>query len=367
VARDVKEFDMSRLGKVSALALAGCCGLVATPSSADPWRTPFQGASFNRPASDFHVAPNSAALVHTLWCGTGCGRRDGAENLNLTFSDFSYGVYSTVGGDGFGAAADTTCTVQGRKGEINELAGQTIPCNVKWRPSGGNWDGNFDDDSQMIVLDPPTGRMWEFWHAVVDADRTIVADHARLDHDPHGDVLEYHSSSDAHSVGSRSANLAYLAMLPLPRELAIYGRFTHALPLLLPVEDKGGSFVPPAFASDGDVYGVVDGIPTGTRFALRVTDADIDAWIEALPSCVSDAGRATYRQIAIAMRDYGMVVVDNAGSAHVQFADVTNPAVYNQWHSRGVWPPVACKYKKFPRDALDGLIREDRLVALSPP
>jgi hypothetical protein len=97
-----------------------------------------------------------------------------------------------------------------------------------------------------------------------------------------------------------------------------------------------------------------------------VSDADISAWLAGLPSCVSPVGKASLRVLAVALRDYGMMLTDHAGSAHVQLADVANPATRAAWAGLGLAAQTCGNGKEYPRDALDGLVTQGRLVALAP-
>src|SRR3954451_8996843 len=138
------------MNRTLAGALAGLAHLPAA-AAAHAYSTPFGAAApWNVPAARWAVDPDSDNLVRKLWCGTGCGRHDGAENLNLTTHDYSFPVYYT-------ADATGTCPVKVRRDWGSNLAGARVPCSPAWKPSTGrNWGGDSDVDAQMIVLDAAT-------------------------------------------------------------------------------------------------------------------------------------------------------------------------------------------------------------------
>src|SRR4051812_47777720 len=132
------------------LAGAAALGCLLAAPAAHAYTTPFgTTAPWNVPVAGMAVDPASATLVRQLWCGTGCGDRDGAENLNLTTADFSFPVYYVAGAANYGPPATGSCLVRVRNADWgSNLAGKRIPCNPNWKPSGVvNWpatdaDGN---------------------------------------------------------------------------------------------------------------------------------------------------------------------------------------------------------------------------------
>ena len=344
-----------------AAAVATLGTLLAAPA-ARAYQTPFGGAApWNAPVAGQAVDPNSAALVQQLWCGTGCGNRDGAENLNVTTYDFSFPVYYVAGAANYGPPATGTCLVRVLNADWgSNLAGARVPCNPNWKPSGVvNWPstdahGNLgsDRDAQMIVLNAATGEEYDLWRYSYASGVVTISNGNKVP----GSYL----TNTAGYPPSRDSGLPYLALLPVPDEVQA-GAIRHALPLLVP--ELGTTFRSPATKTTGDVAG---GVPAGTRYALGVSDADVQAWLSALPSCVSATGRASLKVLAVALRDYGLVVSDHAGSTHVQLADAANPATRTAWAGLGLATQTCGDGKQYPRDALDGLVTQARLVALAP-
>jgi hypothetical protein len=99
------------------------------------------------------------------------------------------------------------------------------------------------------------------------------------------------------------------------------------------------------------------------RFALNITDADIDAWLAAMPPPVLSSTKASARKIAQALRDYGFFIVDTGGNTHFQLEDhITGGAL---WRSLGMHA-YEVDGKVYPARILDGLITQSRLYALVP-
>jgi hypothetical protein len=225
-----------------------------------------------------------------------------------------------------------------------------IPWNPTWKPSYGFWTGNGSIDSQLIVLDPASGREWNLWQVKAPNTTTRVVNCSSASLVPGS----YWSKEDGFRP-PRGCGIQCLAMLVRAEEVAT-GVITHALSM--PIKNASPGYVAPALKSDGQVSG---GVPEGTRFALRISDADIDAWATALP--ISATGRQSARVIATALRDYGWFVTDRAGTAHLQFEDYNSAG--SAWASLGLGKALVGG-KEYPRDLLDGLMRRDRIYAIAP-
>jgi len=290
-------------------------------------------APWNVPVAGLPTHPDSQCYVERLW-------RYGSErpgNINLTFEEYTYPVYDARFAEGWRAA------------EINRrssLDGKQIPWHRDWRPASGS-------DGQVIILDPDTGREWDLWQVEVEDD-TVQASNGNL-------VPGNYWTRETGFAPSRGAGIPYLAMLVRPAEVA-QELIPHALSMAARGVDRS-TYVPPATGTDGEVveFAVANGIPEGMRFALRVTDAEIEAWVASLP--LSPIGKQSARAIGRALRDYGWFITDNGGAAHLQFEDrlTAGPA----WSSLGLDHTVDDD-KTYPRDLLDGLVRKDRIYAIVP-
>lgn len=332
-------------------AAAGAAAMLPSRSEAAYVRPYGPGALWNRPASQFSLHSDSARLVGKLWDSDRPTERVGANNFNVSTSEWSFPVYSAA-----------TATVQakvvsrdmGGGDRWSPLHGKLVPWNPAWKPSHGtNWPVGSDYDSQVIVLDPATGREWNYWQVSYNATyNRLTISNGNL---APGSYL----TNEAGFRGSRGAGIPYYAMLVMPEEVQ-QGSIEHCMTLATPAVDKVGTFVAPATKSDGDLYGIVGGVPEGQRFALRATDSEIASWLLTLPSNVRTAARV----LAVCARDYGWIVTDYAGSTHTQLADIANPATKTAWGTLGMGKQ-AVNGKEYPRDLYDGLVTKDRLVALT--
>lgn len=210
-------------------------------------------APWNRPVKGLPRHPQSGVLAERLW-KFGPSR---AGNFNLSFSGYTYPVYTV-------ASTTTSATVQAGMGNLN---GTRIPWSSDWVPATGS-------DGQVIILDPANGREWDLWQVNVSGSRVRISN---------GNLVpgSYLTKEDGFKP-SRGCGIPYLAMLVRPEEIA-QGKIEHALSM--PSRNTAKNFVAPATKSDGRV--TRNGMPMGTRFALNITEAEIDEWVNSLPSELS--------------------------------------------------------------------------------
>ncbi len=311
------------------------------PINTDDYVRPYgPNAPWNIPVDGLPIHDDSEELANKLWNDTGTDRAD--RNFNINNTSYTYPVYEVT--------EDTPMmTVESRNGWGN-LDGEEIPFDPSWEPAPGS-------DAQIIILDPATGREWNLWQAEVNGDTVTVSN---------GNLVEGMGGSDSYfdrEVGfgpSRGVGIQYLAMLVRPEEVAL-GEIEHALSL--PIQNTSGA----EFAAPGTKIehpGVrMDGIPEGTRFSLDVTYEEIDEHIASLPDEVPDVTKESLRTIMVAMKDYGWFVTDTSGGTHFQLESTTS--AQEEWEALGMID-FEVDGKVYPRDALDGLITEDRLITYAP-
>ena len=185
------------------------------------------------------------------------------------------------------------------------------------------------------------------------ADGTVRASNGSL---VPGDYRTYEGGNRP----SRGVGIQYLAMLVRPQAVAA-GTIDHALSM--PIRNPDGAvFVAPATKLEHPDY--PPGIPEGTRFALDVGDAEIEAWIASLPAELPPATRRAARTIAVALRDYGWFITDTAGGATFQFE--ANVTAGDEWRALGLAENVLSEDRVYPRDLLDGLLTRERVYAIVP-
>jgi hypothetical protein len=309
----------------------------------DRWVRPYgPNAAWNVPVAGLPIHPESDEYAASMWSDA----PDDPGNFNLTFDGYTYPVYSACDADGE-APVDTTWDTN--------LDGKSMPWSASWLPADGS-------DGQVIVLDPDTGREWNLWQVSFDGDTVHATNgnlvQAGIEPGDGNDPASYWTKEDGFK-SSRGVGIQYFAMLVVPEEIA-QGHIDHALSM--PIRNTSGEFfVPPATKLEHPNNG--PGIPEGMRFALAVTDEEIEAWVDALPAELPDSTRDSAFVIAVALRDYGWFVTDTSGAAHLQFEDRLTAAA--EWVALGL-DEQSAGGKEYPRDLLDGLITEERIYAIVP-
>jgi hypothetical protein len=293
------------------------------------YRRPYGArAPWNVPVNGLRRHPESDRYVDMLWFKAS----DRPGNFNIRMHDYTYPVYST---------SDATGLYPVETEWPSNLDGELIPWNPAWRPAPGI-------DAQVIVLDEANGKEWNLYRVETPFSGVVRATNASL---VPGD---YRTKVDGFAP-SRGIGIQYLAMLVRPEEI-VQGRIEHALSM--PIRNPSGQyFVPPATKLE-EATGKV-GIPEGMRFAIDVTDAEIEDWVSSLevPAPQRDAARV----VARALRDYGWFITDLSGSAGFQFEASVSAAA--DWERIGLGT-IRRGYNEYPRDLLDGLITRDRLYAI---
>ncbi|MBN2563813.1 MAG: hypothetical protein JXQ75_23105 [Phycisphaerae bacterium] len=317
-----------------------------------PWNIPIR--RLREAMGTTLVHPDSVSLSSSLWSDAPAHH---AGNFNLSFDSYTYPVYCTADATGE-YPVDTTWSTN--------IDGTLLPWNPNWQPATGS-------DAQVILIDPPTGREWNLWQVSFDG-QTIHATNGNLvmetirtsQTDPYGNpiyevtdaVADYHSYEGGF-VPSRGVGIQYLAMLVRPEEIA-QGAIRHAFSM--PIQNTDGTlFVAPATKLEHP--GNPPGIPEGMRFALDVTDAEIETWIAGLPGELPAETVTSARIIARAMRDYGWFITDSSGGADLQFE--WRGVAANEWAALGLGL-YTIEWQEYPRDLLDGLITENNIYAIVP-
>ena len=322
--------------KISVLIAGLCAAHMFSTASAckDPYERPFGPyAPWNVAVRELPLHPLSAELATKLW-NDAPGSRPG--NFNLRFDRYTYPVYCADAAEGKFRIVTVWQTL---------ISGSQIPWNRDWQPAPGS-------DAQVIILDSDTGREWDLWQVRFDG-QFVQATNASLVKGDYRTLEKGHHSS-------RGAGIPYLAMLVRPQEI-LQGEIRHALSM--PIRNtSGSSYVPPATKLEHP--GVrLQGIPEGTRFALDVSDEEIELWLQGLPKELPGETVNSARIIARALRDYGWFITDTSGGAGLQFE--ARVSAGKEWERLGL-AHRTIGYKQYPRDLLDGLMRENRIRTIVP-
>jgi len=151
-----------------------------------------------------------------------------------------------------------------------------------------------DGDNHLVVWQPSTDTMWEFWRFRRTASGPEAPHGARIDRVSRGD------GAIPAPYGAAASGIALAAGLITARDLA-RGSIDHALALGVP-EIRAGVFVPPATRTDGYVDRAT-APPMGARFRL---DPAVDVDALGLPPLT--------RMVALAAQRHGLIVRDTSGA-----------------------------------------------------
>jgi hypothetical protein len=276
--------------------------------------------------------PQSATYASRLWSGAG-------GNFNQSFVDYTYPVY-------YANAATGNYTVNGGNATIN---GKQMPWNPAWSAAGGS-------DAQVIVVDSATGREWDLWQVSVSGSTINISNGSLVgtgETASSGSVVGNYRTKVNGWVPSRGIGISYLAMLVRPEEIT-QGEIKHALSLPISNPSKA-SYVAPATKLEHSGSDSGDEIPEGMRFALDVTDAQIESWVATKPAAYQKLART----VAHALRDYGWFITDTSGAAHFQFEAQTSADAL--WKAQGIDPASSSA-----TNLLDGLITQSRIYTIVP-
>jgi hypothetical protein len=171
-------------------------------------------------------------------------------------------------------------------------------------------------DGHLVVWQPSTQKMWEFWQ--------LHKDYSGNWHATYGGKMTNVSSNPGYypnRYGATATSLPVGAGVITVQE-EIDGVINHALALAIP-HPKAGTFVFPAQRGDGDST-AANAIPEGTRFRLPAS-LNIDAL---------NLPRQT-AMMAKAVQKYGMIVVDGSGAVAFRAED---PYLYKQQYGVDPYP-----------------------------
>ena len=281
---------------------------------------PFAASSFwNAPlAADAPLDQSSATYVAEL------RRQLATTNPWINTTTYSTPVYTVPAGQPtVRVKLDTTSA------PLQE-AFEQVPIPAGAKPAAGG-------DAHMVVWQPATDTMWEFWLASLKADGW----HARW-----GGRMTQVSQNPGYFTapnpgwGATATSLPLLGGLMRISELQS-GRIDHALAFAIPHTKLWKAWSWPAQRSDGDTDSAT-AIPEGARFRLPA-HLDIDAL--GLPPVTAAIAKAVQR--------YGMVLRDKSGSVSFYAEDPTPTGTNPYPNLFKTWPNLL--FAKFPWDRLQVL------------
>jgi hypothetical protein len=278
------------------IILAVClCALIATPTASAAVQRPFSPNSFwNKPlASDAPIDANSKTYVDGLaWEAWAWGTW-------INTSQYSTPVYTVTPGQA------TVHVTLDKYDPGLQAAFDRVPIPANAQPAAGT-------DGHMVIWQPATDTMWEFWRAVKLADGW---------HAPYGGRMRNVSTNPGHFTdppgwGATATSLPLLGGLMRTEEVR-QGHIDHALALAIP-QAASKVYSWPAQRTDGNVDSP-NAIPEGTRFRL-----DPKLNLASIPMSPMT------RMMAVAAQKYGIVVRDIAGSVTF-FGEDPTPTGSDPW------------------------------------
>jgi len=191
-----------------------------------------------------------------------------------------------------GAGQPVVPVIQDTKNRALTPAFSAVPLPPDAQPSQGT-------DKSLVVWQPETDTMWEFWRLRKEADGQWHATWGgRIDH------VSQSSGVLPNPYGTSASGMALIGGVLTPEEI-VGGEIHHALAMGVP--EVAPTFVAPATDTDGKTAG---GIPLGTRFRL---DPTLDVASLKLPRTVAI--------IATAAQRYGIYVRDTSGAVSLYAQD----------------------------------------------
>lgn len=299
-------------------------------SDAAVWNTPL--------ALGTEVDPASPALTATLQRMLDPAAHGG---LAATINTTSYGVPIYTVGPRTRTVPVRLPSPPGRSGGLDR-AFAAVPLPPDARPAGGT-------DGDLVLWQPGTDTMWEFWRLRRASDGWRADWGGRIDNASR-DVGYFDGAR--RGWGTAASGLALAGGVIRVSELR-RGHIDHALAMALP-ETRSGVVAWPAQRSDGRTTGDA-AIPEGARFRL---DPNVDVNALGLPR--------TTRILAEAAQRYGIIVTDRGGVVVFSGEDPT-PLGANPYPAlfEGLAPQAIMA--RFPWDRLQ-LVRMDlRTVPGAPP
>jgi hypothetical protein len=298
------------------LIATACAILLATTGTASASTHPYNGLPFAKtsfwntqlPASP-SIDPASATLVSDLV------RQVGKYGTWVNTTSYSAPVYQPP------AATKTVKVKLDNPNSVLQTQFNAVPIPSDAKPSGGT-------DGSMLVWQPSTDSLWEFWQARKLSDGW----HAAWGGKTSG--VSTASGVYPYPFGVAASGLSMLGGMLRSDELYSTGKISHPLAISVP-EVTAGLFRAPATRTDGTISG--GGIPEGTRFQL---DPSFDVWgTPGIPYVT--------RLVMDAAKKYGLVVNDKGGAVSFMAEDPLSIGS-NPWPSLFENKPYYSVFANFP-------------------
>lgn len=390
---------------ISLVMLMSATACIAVPGSESPPSTIVphvtvryfgDAAPWNIPAANLGRSSRYQTYAQRFWNYSNAGAVADPTlrgQVSTYFRDYSVPIYE---------ATASTGTIRvfragyGYDGSIEP--GEVIPWDSSWEPATGN-------DHNMVILEPATGREIDLWlvqkenHSGCITIENILRGYtpdidlcvglANQVKTATGEIADYRTGTGGYF--SRGVGLPKLAMVARADEVAS-GFIDHALAVNVYNAMFGPACTPAQrttvaegvdcgfFMSPGTRLELADGpqdfcgatnppntsaaraqtVPEGMRFALDLTDAEIDQWLQGRG--FTGQLRNTARIFAEALRNYGFIVAESSCyDVGIETDGMLNPVTKAKWEQLGVedGPDAA--------SLLHGLFELEDLYVLNPP
>jgi hypothetical protein len=269
-------------------------GVIVAPASANA-QTPFFSSTsvWNTPlATNAPLAGNSGSLVSSL---RGAVTKYGSW---INTDSYSTPIYTLPSGAATARVTVTTYPTWDLTKTLQTAFNQVpVPANV--RAAAGT-------DASLVIYQPSTDTMWEFWQFRSTATGFTAAWGGKMTN------VSQNAGIFPNPYGATSTSLPLTGGLMTISELQA-GHIDHALAFAMP-HPAAGTFVYPAQRTDGD--GPATSVPEGTRFRLPA-NLNIDALY--LPPAAAMMAKAVQR--------YGMILDNKGGNVAFYGEDPTQQTV----------------------------------------
>jgi len=352
--------------------------------------------AWNRPVAEFGRSETYAAYAEKFWKYGSYGGWDDPDqrgDVYLELRNYSTPIYDA-------RLATSTKRAYFANFGFPPSAGYSmvIPWNDNWEAASGN-------DAFILMVNPDTGENWVVWSYQKNNPTTCLnAANLANGFTPFRDLCtggvgkltnEDGSDGDYRTWNSyqngRGMGIPKLALITTPYEVQA-GSIDHALEMTVfnsmfgpPCTEAEvgtaaagstcGFYVPPATRvewNDGPPNNCGENtqpntvatrektIPEGMRFALDISDADIEAWLDARG--YTDPLRSTARIFAVALRDYGWIIAETGCfGLSIEIDGMVNP------DAKAIWNTLGFEDTPDAGHMLDGLFTEDRIYVVNPP
>jgi hypothetical protein len=273
--------------------------------TSDPTATPFAPWSvWNLPLrADAQLDPQSTTYVAELL------DQIHEYNLWINTGQYSTPVYTVPANQ-----PTATVTLDPNNANINNPGAPSLVRTWRSVPIPANAQPSADSQGDMVVYQPSTNHMWEFWKMNRQADGWHAAwggTIAAISMNP-GDY-------PAHRYwGANGSGLPLLGGLIRPSELAA-GQIDHAISLAIP-HALARYMAWPALQTDGNTSSMTE-IPEGQRFRL---DPTLD--LNTIPMA------PIVRMMAVAAQKYGIIVTGQAGTVTFYAEDTDAEGLPNPYY-----------------------------------